>query len=180
MAGYQHGVVLAVALLGTIWATVQGMPAVDPPGKSPTETKEALNGSEAVNSTEAASSSGFSCEGRIFGYYGDTKNCSLFHYCEPFTDPEKNQFVLHAAYLCPNETVFNQLSLTCVYPAEALDCSRAPEYYYVNSHVVPVDSSAEQGSSSEGTSAESQDVKDGKTAAPGAEKPAKPTDSKKP
>jgi len=145
---------VVVALFG-VWVVTQGMPTGEPEKKS--DASAAVNISEAVNSSEAASSSGFSCEGRIFGYYGDVKNCSLFHYCEPFTDPEKNQFVLHAAYLCPNETVFNQLSLTCVYPNEALDCARAPEYYYVNSHVVPVDSSAEQGSSAE--SSEEKDVK---------------------
>ncbi|KAH8041762.1 hypothetical protein HPB51_017582 [Rhipicephalus microplus] len=97
-----------------------------------------------VNSTGGSgggSETGFSCEGRIFGYYGDPGNCSLFHYCEPFADPENNQFVLHAAYLCPNDTVFNQLSLTCAYAHEALPCRRAPEYYYINSHVVPADSS---------------------------------------
>ncbi|KAL3182623.1 hypothetical protein MRX96_034538 [Rhipicephalus microplus] len=91
-----------------------------------------------VNSTGGSgggSETGFSCEGRIFGYYGDPGNCSLFHYCEPFADPENNQFVLHAAYLCPNDTVFNQLSLTCAYAHEALPCRRAPEYYYINSHV---------------------------------------------
>lgn len=99
-----------------------------------------------ANVTSTGSSSltggdgGFSCEGRIFGYYGDPGNCSLFHYCEPFADPDNNQFVLHAAYLCPNETVFNQLSLTCAYAHEALPCRRAPEYYYINSHVVPADS----------------------------------------
>ncbi|KAH9378301.1 hypothetical protein HPB48_016562 [Haemaphysalis longicornis] len=87
---------------------------------------------------------GFSCEGRIFGYYGDPGNCSLFHYCEPFADPENNQFVLHAAYLCPNDTVFNQLSLTCAYAHEALPCRRAPEYYYINSHVVPADTQDSQ------------------------------------
>jgi len=143
---------VVVALFG-VWVVTQGMPTGEADKK---DASAAVNISEAVNSSEAASSSGFSCEGRIFGYYGDVKNCSLFHYCEPFTDPEKNQFVLHAAYLCPNETVFNQLSLTCVYPNEALDCARAPEYYYVNSHVVPVDSSAEQGS------AESSEEKEGK------------------
>lgn len=96
-----------------------------------------------VNSTGSSGGgeTGFSCEGRIFGYYGDPGNCSLFHYCEPFADPENNQFVLHAAYLCPNDTVFNQLSLTCAYAHEALPCRRAPEYYYINSHVVPADSS---------------------------------------
>lgn len=95
---------------------------------------------------------GFSCEGRIFGYYGDPGNCSLFHYCEPFADPENNQFVLHAAYLCPNDTVFNQLSLTCAYAHEALPCRRAPEYYYINSHVVPADTQDSQSTTDSGSS----------------------------
>lgn len=115
------------------------------------------------NSTgsSGASETGFSCEGRIFGYYGDPGNCSLFHYCEPFADPENNQFVLHAAYLCPNDTVFNQLSLTCAYAHEALPCRRAPEYYYINSHVVPADSS--QDSTQQGSTT---DAGNSSTAAP--------------
>jgi len=164
---FSKTITVTVVALVAVWVVTQGMPAGEADKK---EASPTVNGSEAVNSSEAASSSGFSCGGRIFGYYGDVKNCSLFHYCEPFTDPEKNQFVLHAAYLCPNETVFNQLSLTCVYPNEALDCARAPEYYYVNSHVVPVDSSAEQ------TSAESSEEKDKKDAQPTEEK----KDEKKP
>ncbi|XP_075747093.1 uncharacterized protein LOC119168430 [Rhipicephalus microplus] len=116
-----------------------------------------------VNSTGGSgggSETGFSCEGRIFGYYGDPGNCSLFHYCEPFADPENNQFVLHAAYLCPNDTVFNQLSLTCAYAHEALPCRRAPEYYYINSHVVPADSSQD------GTQDSTTDLGNSSTAAP--------------
>ncbi|KAK8772329.1 hypothetical protein V5799_024427 [Amblyomma americanum] len=117
------------------------------PEPGPTVTEAAGNATvvaEALNSSSNGGEAGFSCEGRIFGYYGDPSNCSLFHYCEPFADPENNQFVLHAAYLCPNETVFNQLSLTCAYAHEALPCRRAPEYYYINSHVVPADSGAAQ------------------------------------
>ncbi|XP_064459975.1 uncharacterized protein LOC135370203 [Ornithodoros turicata] len=113
---------------------------------------------EDTNSTGLLRNPGFSCEGRIFGYYGDPANCSLFHYCEPFVDPESNQFVLHAAYLCPNETVFNQLSLTCAYPGEALPCERAPEYYYINSHVVPADSGDNNASSTEASSTEAGDA----------------------
>lgn len=123
--------------------------------RSDNSTGAALEPAAVVNATASdtvGDSGGFSCEGRIFGYYGDPANCSLFHYCEPFADPENNQFVLHAAYLCPNDTVFNQLSLTCAYAHEALPCRRAPEYYYINSHVVPADTAeASQVRSSKGS-----------------------------
>lgn len=118
--------------------------AAVPVGPVATTTAEAVAN---VSSADV----GFSCEGRIFGYYGDPGNCSLFHYCEPFADPENNQFVLHAAYLCPNDTVFNQLSLTCAYAHEALPCRRAPEYYYINSHVVPADPQDSQSTTDAGS-----------------------------
>ncbi|XP_077511902.1 uncharacterized protein LOC144122193 [Amblyomma americanum] len=141
---------VVVVLLAGSWAA----PTTPEPG--PTVTEAAGNATvvaEALNSSSNGGEAGFSCEGRIFGYYGDPSNCSLFHYCEPFADPENNQFVLHAAYLCPNETVFNQLSLTCAYAHEALPCRRAPEYYYINSHVVPADSGAAQETQSTTTEA---------------------------
>jgi len=141
---------LVIVSVSCIFGLILSAPSAPVPPSSAIAAGNATVGAQEA-SAEEVSASGFSCEGRIFGYYGDTQNCSLFHYCEPFADPEKNQFVLHAAYLCPNETVFNQLSLTCTYANEALPCARAPEYYYINSHVVPADQSGEvkDGSSEE-------------------------------
>jgi len=151
--------IVAVLIIATVYSAPLASET-----KTPTPSEVSINGTKGnpASGAEEASgedvaASGFSCEGRIFGYYGDTLNCSLFHYCEPFADPEKNQFVLHAAYLCPNETVFNQLSLTCTYANEALPCARAPEYYYINSHVVPAESGEDGAKEGGDSSAESKD-----------------------
>ncbi|EEC09233.1 cuticular protein, putative [Ixodes scapularis] len=139
--------------------------------RSDNSTGAALEPAAVVNATASdtvGDSGGFSCEGRIFGYYGDPANCSLFHYCEPFADPENNQFVLHAAYLCPNDTVFNQLSLTCAYAHEALPCRRAPEYYYINSHVVPADTAEASQGTTEASSGSTSTAAPTTTEAPSA------------
>nr|XP_050028630.1 uncharacterized protein LOC126524343 [Dermacentor andersoni] len=158
VTGTHRGQCAACAMLVLVLMVSAARAAPTTPQPASTDSVNVTAVATAVVTTEVNSTgggggaeTGFSCEGRIFGYYGDPGNCSLFHYCEPFADPENNQFVLHAAYLCPNDTVFNQLSLTCAYAHEALPCRRAPEYYYINSHVVPADSSQDsaQGSTTD-------------------------------
>ncbi|KAK7073962.1 hypothetical protein SK128_013277, partial [Halocaridina rubra] len=69
----------------------------------------------------------FSCEGRAYGYYADVANdCKVFHICLPIADEigavlETAQF----SFVCGNQTVFSQESLTCAHPEEALPCSEA-------------------------------------------------------
>ncbi|KAG8222915.1 hypothetical protein J437_LFUL000209 [Ladona fulva] len=73
----------------------------------------------------------FSCQGRIYGYYADVDNdCQVFHVCFPVTDDNGN--VLSTAqfsFFCGNQTVFNQESLTCTDPIDALPCNESPNLY---------------------------------------------------
>ncbi|XP_055341369.1 uncharacterized protein LOC129590258 [Paramacrobiotus metropolitanus] len=62
------------------------------------------------------------------GFYADTTTrCQVFRRC----DPDGNLF----SYLCPNTTVFNQITLTCDYFFN-VDCAKSPDYYdYSNSRL---------------------------------------------
>ncbi|KAH9361165.1 hypothetical protein HPB48_003027 [Haemaphysalis longicornis] len=39
------------------------------------------------------------------------------------------------SFLCGNQTVFNQLSLTCAFAEEAVPCNNAPDFFYVNDNI---------------------------------------------
>lgn len=55
---------------------------------------------------------GFSCEGRIYGYYADPFNdCQVFHVCVP-PDPTKgNSKTLQYPFFCVKDTKFNQVTI---------------------------------------------------------------------
>ena len=36
---------------------------------------------------------------------------------------------------CPNTTVFNQFSLTCADPSEAVPCASSPDFFYLNQRI---------------------------------------------
>ena len=49
----------------------------------------------------------FSCEGRPYGYYADpATNCQVFHICLGDGD-------IKWSFLCPNQTIFNQVRRLC-------------------------------------------------------------------
>ncbi|XP_047490559.1 U-scoloptoxin(01)-Cw1a-like [Penaeus chinensis] len=76
----------------------------------------------------------FSCDNRPYGYYADVANdCRIFHVCEPVTD-ELGGFVetAHYSFVCGNQTVFSQESLTCAHPEEAFPCNQAESLYDVS------------------------------------------------
>ena len=67
---------------------------------------------------------GFSCSGRLPGYYADVRSgCQAFYICQ--SDGRMNGF------LCPNATLFSQQLLTCDY-WNNVDCDQAERYYSVN------------------------------------------------
>lgn len=77
---------------------------------------------------------GFSCEGKIYGYYADINNdCKIFHVCVPVLDAEgqPSQPALIFSFFCGNGTLFNQENLVCDH-AENVDCSQSETYYSVN------------------------------------------------
>ncbi|KAF2346659.1 Chitin binding domain [Trinorchestia longiramus] len=75
----------------------------------------------------------FSCEGRRYGYYADTdNNCQIFHVCLPIED-DVGQAVetAHFSFVCGNETIFDQSTLTCESSSYALPCDEAENFYDV-------------------------------------------------
>jgi len=73
----------------------------------------------------------FSCAGRPYGYFADVANdCALFHVCYPVNDEIGNIIEeAHFTFICGNQTVFSQDSLTCSSPEEAFPCDQAESLY---------------------------------------------------
>jgi len=54
----------------------------------------------------------FSCAGRHYGYYADPDNdCQLFHVCLPVQYDDGKESTFKWSFVCPEETVFNQVRL---------------------------------------------------------------------
>ncbi|XP_047490362.1 uncharacterized protein LOC125039999 [Penaeus chinensis] len=73
----------------------------------------------------------FSCEGLPYGYYADVDNaCRVFHICLPIPD-DLGQIVetAHFSFICGNQTIFDQQTLTCNHPQDAFPCDQAPSLY---------------------------------------------------
>ncbi|KAL1415117.1 hypothetical protein MTO96_006908 [Rhipicephalus appendiculatus] len=78
----------------------------------------------------------FKCPGD--GYYADMDNdCKVFHVCHDVLGPEGavGHEMQHFSFLCGNQTVFNQLSLTCAYEEDAVPCQNAKDFYYLNANI---------------------------------------------
>ncbi|XP_064088167.1 U-scoloptoxin(01)-Cw1a-like [Macrobrachium nipponense] len=75
----------------------------------------------------------FSCDNRAYGYYADVDNdCRVFHVCLPVVDEVGETLsVDHFSFICGNQTVFSQESLTCADPLDAFPCEQAPTLYDV-------------------------------------------------
>ncbi|XP_037528018.1 MAPK-interacting and spindle-stabilizing protein-like [Rhipicephalus sanguineus] len=78
----------------------------------------------------------FKCPGD--GYYADMDNdCKVFHVCHDVLGPEGavGHEMQHFSFLCGNQTVFNQLSLTCAYEEDSVPCQNAKDFYYLNANI---------------------------------------------
>jgi len=73
----------------------------------------------------------FDCDGRPYGYYADVANdCRVFHICNPIADDAGEIVATHQySFICGNQTVFSQDSLTCAHPEDAFPCEEAESYY---------------------------------------------------
>lgn len=70
---------------------------------------------------------GFSCSGRLPGYYADPRSgCQAFYICQ-----EDGRM---PGFLCPNTTLFSQQLLTCDYWFN-VDCSQSESFYSVNENI---------------------------------------------
>ena len=68
----------------------------------------------------------FSCQGLRYGYYADVENdCKLFHICHTVELADGTVQNNHWSFVCGNQTVFNQLTLTCSNPEDAIPCENA-------------------------------------------------------
>ncbi|CAG0924070.1 unnamed protein product [Notodromas monacha] len=75
----------------------------------------------------------FDCTNRIYGYYADVdNNCEIFHVCHPIADDVGNLAEMaQFSFVCPNQTVFSQETLTCAHPDDAFPCDQAPTLFDV-------------------------------------------------
>jgi len=73
----------------------------------------------------------FSCEGQDYGYYADVASgCEIFHICLPIEDNEANIIEFAKwSFFCPNQTVFDQQTLTCNHPGNAFPCEESPSLF---------------------------------------------------
>ncbi|XP_050686020.1 U-scoloptoxin(01)-Er1a-like [Eriocheir sinensis] len=76
----------------------------------------------------------FECLGRSYGYYADVAtDCRVFHVCLPITDDAGEVAeTAHFSFVCGNQTVFSQESLTCATPAEAIPCTDSESLYEIS------------------------------------------------
>ncbi|KAK8767995.1 hypothetical protein V5799_005225 [Amblyomma americanum] len=76
----------------------------------------------------------FQCERG--GYFADvSNNCQLFHICNEIYKEDGSVELQQYTFFCGNQTVFNQLSLTCAHPEESVPCSNAPDFFYINDNI---------------------------------------------
>ena len=58
----------------------------------------------------------FTCDGRVYGYYADVANdCQLFHVCYPVLYPDGQQEMIKWSFICPNQTIFDQVCISVNY-----------------------------------------------------------------
>jgi hypothetical protein len=71
------------------------------------------------------------------GIYADiNNNCEIFHICHVTERPDGSGADLRQySFLCGNQTIFSQYSMTCATREEALPCEYAPEFYDLNKRV---------------------------------------------
>ncbi|XP_037571013.2 uncharacterized protein LOC119453061 [Dermacentor silvarum] len=76
----------------------------------------------------------FQCERS--GYFADvSNNCQLFHICNEIYKEDGSVEMQQYSFFCGNQTVFNQLSLTCAHPEESVPCQNAPDFFYINDNI---------------------------------------------
>ncbi|XP_037284176.2 uncharacterized protein LOC119176940 [Rhipicephalus microplus] len=78
----------------------------------------------------------FKCPGD--GYYADMDNdCKVFHICHDVlrSGGAAGHEMQHFSFLCGNQTMFNQLSLTCAYEEDSVPCQNAKDFYYLNANI---------------------------------------------
>ncbi|CAN8025064.1 unnamed protein product [Ixodes persulcatus] len=74
----------------------------------------------------------FTCPAKN-GYFADVdNNCQIFHVCNVVSKDDGSAEVQQYSFLCGNQTVFNQFSLTCALPEDAIPCRSSQDFFYLN------------------------------------------------
>ncbi|EEC07400.1 U-scoloptoxin(01)-Cw1a [Ixodes scapularis] len=77
----------------------------------------------------------FTCPAKI-GYFADVdNNCQIFHVCNVVPKDDGSAEVQQYSFFCGNQTVFNQFSLTCAFPEDAVACRSSPDFFYLNDRI---------------------------------------------
>ncbi|XP_045598474.1 U-scoloptoxin(01)-Er1a isoform X2 [Procambarus clarkii] len=78
--------------------------------------------------------SSFSCADRPFGYYADVEHaCKAFHVCYPVMEEGGTLMeTAHFTFICGQDAVFSQDSLTCAHPTEAFPCTDSTAIFEVS------------------------------------------------
>ncbi|PRD34785.1 UNVERIFIED_CONTAM: hypothetical protein NCL1_13587 [Trichonephila clavipes] len=70
------------------------------------------------------------------GYYADVdNNCQIFHVCHSVDKDDGSRNTQQWSFVCGNQTLFNQLTLTCADPEDAIPCPEAPSFYSINDRI---------------------------------------------
>ncbi|KAK8784277.1 hypothetical protein V5799_009357 [Amblyomma americanum] len=70
------------------------------------------------------------------GYFADVRNrCKVYHVCHAVRRAGGSSVMQHFSFFCGNRTVFDQLSMTCTYPDDAVPCRSAPAFFYLNERI---------------------------------------------
>ncbi|XP_022655203.1 uncharacterized protein LOC111265182 [Varroa jacobsoni] len=118
----------SLVVLSTVMAVVVG--------SSHRLRREAFQFADAIDEVVGQVRTTFQCPQR-YGYFADVDNdCKVYHVCNPVMNAEGGiEEVQHFSFFCGNQTVFNQLTLTCAHPEEAVPCPNAPDFFYVNDNI---------------------------------------------
>ncbi|XP_064487306.1 U-scoloptoxin(01)-Cw1a-like [Ornithodoros turicata] len=70
------------------------------------------------------------------GYFADVdNNCQIFHICNEVFNADGSYEIKQYSFFCGNQTIFNQLSLTCAFPEESVPCANAQDFFYINDNI---------------------------------------------
>ena len=122
-------------VLPTIAATVAALaimaPLISSAPQSPANALAYTFPADAETLLKSQLKTSFSCDGKAYGYYADVdNNCQVFHICLPIEDDAGAVIeTAHWSFICGNQTIFDQATLTCNHEADALSCAEAPSLY---------------------------------------------------
>jgi len=118
-----QAIVLALCAVVALFASVMAAPQVVGGYEFPAEVESYLL---------SAVDTSFTCEGKDYNYYADpNNNCQIFHVCLPITGEDGIEVVEYQqwSFVCGNQTIFDQSTLTCNRPEDAFPCEEAPSLY---------------------------------------------------